>query len=180
MEQQEKEWDVDKKHIGKLSRKNHTQRKWGTPQNLCLAFIYELEKQLFIKKTVKWANKKCKNFNIYNVVFFQTNKEKHWRYHYFTSPYQKSWWYDLQFLRCRVRQTEIGNDGSFFALLPRPHIIHVIQMYLKPQSYEVWFLRYGVRHIIFLSFWAMFYPFNPASFPKQPGKSKFWKTEKSI
>ena len=77
MEQQEKEWDVDKKHIGKLSRKNHTQRKWGTPQNLCLAFIYELEKQLFIKKTVKWANKKCKNFNIYNVVFFQTNKEKH-------------------------------------------------------------------------------------------------------
>ena len=77
MEQQEKEWDVDKKHIGKLIRKNHTQRKWGTPQNLCLALIYELEKQLFIKKTVKWANKKCKNFNIYNVVFFQTNKEKH-------------------------------------------------------------------------------------------------------
>ena len=77
MEQQEKEWDVDKKHIGKLIRKNHTQRKWGTPQNLCLALIYELEKQLFIKKTVKWANKTCKNFNIYNVAFFQTNKEKH-------------------------------------------------------------------------------------------------------
>ena len=130
MEQQEKEWDVDKKHIGKLSRKNHTQRKRGTPQNLCLAFIYELEKQLFIKKTVKWANKKCKNFNIYNVVFFQTNKEKHWRYHYFTSPYQKSWWYDLQFLRYRVRQTEIGNDGSFFALLPRPH--------KNPTKNEIW------------------------------------------
>ena len=28
-------------------------RKWGTPQNLCLEFIYELEKQLFIKKTVE-------------------------------------------------------------------------------------------------------------------------------
>ena len=43
----------------------------GTPQNFCVTFIDELEKQLFIKKTVKWANKKCKNFNIYNVVFFQ-------------------------------------------------------------------------------------------------------------
>ena len=28
-------------------------RRWGTPQNFCLAFIDELEKQLFIKKTVE-------------------------------------------------------------------------------------------------------------------------------
>ena len=179
MEQQEKEWDVDKKHIGKLSRKNHTQRKWGTPQNLCLAFIYELEKQLFIKKTVKSANTKCKNFNIYNVVFFQTNKEKHWRYHYFTSPYQKSWWYDLQFLRYRVRQTEIGNDGSFFALLPRPHIIHVIQMYLKPQSYEVWFLRYGVRHIIFCHFGPCFTLLTQPPSPNNPENQNFEKLKKA-
>ena len=35
-------------------------KKWGTPQNFCLAFIHELEKQLFIKTTVvKYANKKC-------------------------------------------------------------------------------------------------------------------------
>ena len=27
---------------------------------------------------LKWANKKCKNFNIYNVVFFKKkNREKH-------------------------------------------------------------------------------------------------------
>ena len=38
--------------------------------------------------------------------------------------YQKSWWYDLQFLRYRVCQTEIGNYmllwslWSFFTLLP--------------------------------------------------------------
>ena len=31
--------------------------------------------------------------------------------------YQKSWWYDLQFLRCTVWQTEISNYGQFFALL---------------------------------------------------------------
>ena len=28
-------------------------KKWYTPQNLCLAFIDELEKELFIKKTVE-------------------------------------------------------------------------------------------------------------------------------
>ena len=27
--------------------------RWGTPQNFCLAIIDELEKQLFIKKTVE-------------------------------------------------------------------------------------------------------------------------------
>ena len=35
----------------------------------------ELEKQLFIKKLLKWANKKCKNFNIYTVAF-KKNKDK--------------------------------------------------------------------------------------------------------
>ena len=52
-------------------------RRWDKPQNFCLAFIDELEKLL--KKLLKWANKKCKNFNIYNVVFFvkKKNKEKH-------------------------------------------------------------------------------------------------------
>ena len=48
-----------------VNKKSHTcEEGGGTPQNVCLAFIDELEKQLS-----KWANKKCKNFNIYNVVF---------------------------------------------------------------------------------------------------------------
>ena len=46
--------------------------RWGTSQNFCLAFIDE--KQL-LKKLLKWANEKCKNFNIYNVAFFL----KKWR-----------------------------------------------------------------------------------------------------
>ena len=39
--------------------KNHTHVKkvWGTPQNFCLVFFDELEKQLFVKKLLKWANK---------------------------------------------------------------------------------------------------------------------------
>ena len=49
-------------------------RSWGTPQNFCLAFIDELEKQLFIKKLLKWANNKCKNFDIYNVLYILLNK----------------------------------------------------------------------------------------------------------
>ena len=44
--------------------------------NFCLAFTDELEKQLFIKKLLKWSNKKCKNFNTYNVVFKKINKTK--------------------------------------------------------------------------------------------------------
>ena len=32
--------------------------------------------------------------------------------------YQKSWWYDLQFLMYRVWQTEISNSGSFFLFCP--------------------------------------------------------------
>ena len=39
---------------------NHTHVKTvGKPQNFCLAFVDELKKQqLFIKKMLKWANKK--------------------------------------------------------------------------------------------------------------------------
>ena len=39
-------------------------RRWDTPQNFCLTFIDGLEKQLPIKKLMKWAKKKCKDFNI--------------------------------------------------------------------------------------------------------------------
>ena len=41
-----------------------------TPQNFSLAFIDELENNYLLNKSLKWANKKCKNFNICNVEFF--------------------------------------------------------------------------------------------------------------
>ena len=66
-------------------------RKWGITQNFFLAFTDELEKQRFIKKNLNWANKKCKNFNIYNVVFFNNNKEKHQEILFYTC-FQKSWY----------------------------------------------------------------------------------------
>ena len=39
---------------------------------------------------------------------------------------------------------------------------HFKYAHQKPPSYEVQFLGYGVRQI-FLSFWAIFCPFNPLS-----------------
>ena len=94
-------------------------RRWGTPQNFCLAFIDELEKQIFIKKNC-WGglikNVRILIFKMFFIFFF--NKETHLDiiilhlYYYF-----KSWWHDLQFLRYRVWRTETGNYGSFFAFL---------------------------------------------------------------
>ena len=54
-----------------VSRKKitHMWERWGTPQNFFLTFINELEKQIIIKKLLKWANKKQNNFNIYHAVF---------------------------------------------------------------------------------------------------------------
>ena len=106
----------------------------------------------------------------------------HWRYHYFTSVYQK-YWYDLQFWRYKVLQIEIGNYGSFFALLsPLPwkpkksefqknkdcwryhHLTHVhhhhfTHVYQNPLSWvmvpEIW----SERQEFFRHFGPFFLPF---------------------
>ena len=61
--------------------------------------------------------------------------------------YQKSWWYDLQFLRYRVWQMEIGNYVLFFALL-----IIVWCMLL-----EIWSTT---ECFIILGLFLLFYPSN--------------------
>ena len=48
----------------------HMWRRWGTPQNFFSALIDELEKQIIIKKLLKWAIKKQNNLNIYHVASF--------------------------------------------------------------------------------------------------------------
>ena len=37
---------------------------------------------------------------------------------------------------------------------------HFTHVYLKLQSYDVWFLSYGVWRTLFLSFWTIFCPFT--------------------
>ena len=40
--------------------------------------------------TLKWAYKKCKNFNIYNAVFLKKLRKTIKSYNYFTAMYKKS------------------------------------------------------------------------------------------
>ena len=66
-------------------------RRWGTLQGFFLAFTDDPEKQLiFIKKLLKWTNKKQNNFNIYHIALKSKIKKNTGRYHYFTAVYQKS------------------------------------------------------------------------------------------
>ena len=132
-------------------------RRWGTPQNFCLAFIDELEKQLFIKKNCWGGLIKNVRILIFKMFFFSLNKETHLDiiilhlYYYF-----KSWWHDLQFLRYRVWRTETGNYGSFFA-------------FLHPMEWG---------RLNFLSFWAIFSILPPP--PNNPKNQNFEKMKKSI
>ena len=73
-----------------------------------------------------------------------------------------------------VWQTKIGNYESFLPFYPlKPPKIWILQktknvagdiillhVYQKPQSYEVWFLSYGVKPTKIFSFWAIFHPFT--------------------
>ena len=126
------------------------------------------------KRVNKWGKFKIVNLNILKI----------WN--------QISWRYNLQFLRYRVWQTEIGihNYGSFFSLLPHPlktpknrilgkkcwRYHHFTHVYQKPKSYKVWFLRHGVRHRIFCHF-GSFFSLLP---PNNPENQYFKKNEKII
>ena len=156
-----------------------------------------LKNNYLLKKLLSEPIKNVRILIFTMLYFFKQIKKNTWRYHYFTSPYQKSWWYDLQFLRYRVWQTEIGNDGSFFALLPHPHknptkneiwknekkLLEISSFYTNvPKATIIWVLVPEIQSETqnSLSFWAIFGPFTPPPPSWQPGKSKFWKTEKSI
>ena len=158
--------------------KNHTYvKKVGTYQNFYLAFIDKLEK------------KNCWSAPIILMLYFQKKIKKNTRrYNYFTPVYQKSWWYDLQFLKYRIKLTEIGNYGSFFVLLPttlKPFLkkwkklLETWSFYTsvpKTQSYEVWFLRYVVRQTeFFFVILGQFLPFYPLTTPENQNFDKMKK-----
>ena len=79
--------DIEKKwcgnSIGSLKNHKHVKKVGHTSEFSFLAFIDELEKQIIIKKTVEWANKRDKIIlNIYNVLFKKIIKKNTCRYHY--------------------------------------------------------------------------------------------------
>ena len=55
---------------------------------------------------------------------------------------------------------------------------HFTHVYQKPQSYEVQFLKYGVRQF-FLSFWAIFCPLPPPPSFNNPESQNFEKMKKA-
>ena len=66
-----------------------------------------------LQKLLKWANK----ILIFTMLNFFWKIKKHLEISLFLHLCTKNLDHDLQFLRYRAWQTEIGNFGSFFALL---------------------------------------------------------------
>ena len=116
-----------------------------------------------------------------------------WRYHYFTPVYQKSWWYDLQFLRYRAWQTEIGNFGSFLPFylpkkptiqnfemkeLARDIILHMCTKNHNHMRYSFWD-KESEGQIFFVILGHCFFLLPAPPLPQQPRKPKRWKNEKA-
>ena len=88
--------------------------RWGTSQNFCLAFLMNLKNHYLLKNCWSGPIKNVRILIFKMLYFFKKIMKNTYIYHYFGPLCQKSW-YDHQFLRYRVWQTEIGNYGSFFA-----------------------------------------------------------------
>ena len=73
-------------------KKSHTCEEGDSHLRISVWHLFiNLKNNYLLKKLLKWANKKCKNFNIYDVrTFLKKLKKNTWRYHYFTPVYQKS------------------------------------------------------------------------------------------
>ena len=115
---------------------------------------------------------------MFTVLHFKKKMKKNtWRYHYFTPVYQKSQWYNLQFLRYKAWQTETVNFRSFFAVLPPLKtqknkilkkwkkiagdiiILHMCTKNHNHMMYGSWDMECNRQN--FLSFWTIFCPFTP-------------------
>ena len=125
------------------------------------------------------------------ILKFGINVKISWRYYPITHVYHKWRLHDVQFLKYKAQQSFL----SFWAIccpltLLTTWKIKVFRKWKKKSwryynftlayhkwwSYDVWFLRYGVRQTEFFSPFGPFFALLP---PKQPRKSKFWKNEKS-
>ena len=63
--------------MGNTKKSHACEEGWAHLRISVWHLLMNLKKNYLLKKLFKWANKKCKNFNIYNVIFFKTNKVKH-------------------------------------------------------------------------------------------------------
>ena len=58
------------KGLKKIKNHTHLKKVGQTSEFLFGIYLMNLKNNNLYKKLLTWANKKCKNFNIYNVVFF--------------------------------------------------------------------------------------------------------------
>ena len=128
-------------------------RRWGTHQNFCLV---NLRNKYLLKNLLKWANKKFKNFNIYNVLFFYKNNEKHLEIimdnflpfyppRPFLKPPKSEFW---------KNEKKLLEISSFYRCEPKTTIICGTVPEIQSET-----------DIIFLSFWefSALYPPPPSS-----------------
>ena len=99
-----------------------------------------LKNTYLLKKLLNWANKRCKNFNIYNVVILN---------------------YFCPFTPLTMQKIKILKKWKMPGDIMR--YCHFTQVYHEWKSYDVWFL--SSRQNVFL-FWIIFYPFNPLTTQK--------------
>ena len=146
-------------------------RRWGTPQNFCLVLLMNLKYNYLLKKLLKQANKRCKNFNIYIVVIFKKIKKNTWRYHYFTIVYEN---HDRMMYVSWDMECDRHNFLSFWAvfctvtslLIPQ---INICKKYKKPLDIffytcvtEMKIIWWDIRHgrQSFISLWTIFCTFT--------------------
>ena len=94
---------------------------------------------------------------------------------------------EVWFLRYGARQTDFFcHSGPFFWKSKfwkneknASRYYHFTNVYHKWQSHYVWFLRYGVQGTEFLSFWTVFWTFNPLIFWKIKILKK-WRKKKHL
>ena len=136
-------------------------RRCGTPQNYCLAFIDELEKQLLIKNC--WSGP-IKNIRI--LIFTKKKIISHLCTKNLTHMIYSSW--DIE---CdRMKLVFVGHFLPFYPTPPHPLILKKWKKLLEISSFykcvpKSNHIRYGSIdkkwETKFLPFWAIFWTFTP-------------------
>ena len=119
------------------------------------------------------------------MLHLRKKKENTCRYHY-----QKSLWYDIQFLRYRAKQTEIGNFRPFRSLTTQKKSkfwkdeqncwrYHYFKLVWQKHD-DVRSLRYEVRQTKFFVLLDQFLPFYPSLIIRKTKVLKKWKKHLEI
>ena len=144
-------------------------KRWGTPQNVFLAYIDELEKRIIIKKNC-WSGPIKNKINlIFMMLHFLKKKLKkntcRYSYQNLNDMIYSSWDIEENILKLVILGHFLKNEKT----CSRYH--HFTHVYQKSQSFDVWFLRYEVRWTEFFAISSHFLPFYQHS-PSPPPTSK--------